>query len=141
MVEYIPFHKNCKNMTVIGELDITPDGVGCKINDYLLVMYYPCNSLEEMQQIQEHGFQLVDGKLGKGIYMYRKYEDAIAINSTYIIFARVTKGNFKTIKNEGIESLDITGLDRAELIEGNTIIDCVYNSANIDVIALLEFEQ
>ncbi|ELP83995.1 hypothetical protein EIN_345810 [Entamoeba invadens IP1] len=139
MVEYIPFHKNCKNMTVVGELEITPDGIGCKVNEFLQVMYFACKSADEMKSIQDHGFPLVDGNCGKGVYMYRNYSDAIADSSNFIIFTRVTKGNFKEIVPSDLPNLNITNIDRVVLTDGDKITNCIYNTANIDIIAFLEF--
>ncbi|EKE42213.1 hypothetical protein ENUP19_0126G0057 [Entamoeba nuttalli] len=138
MIEFIPFHKNVQMMKVVGELEMTPEGVGCKINEFLMVMYYPCKSAEEMQSIEKNGFSMSEGKLGKGIYMYRTYKEAIEKNSDYLIFTRVTKGNYKDISVNELNSLDTKGLDRASLINGEEIIDCIYNTANIDIIAFIE---
>ena len=140
-VQYIPFHKNCKNMTVIGELEITPEGIGCKTNEYLSVEYYACESKSELENIQKNGFQLKDTPMGKCVCMYSKYEDAIGVNDKYIVFSRVTKGNFKTIESNEKESFNHNGLDRVEVNENGKVTDYIYNLANIDTIALLEFED
>ena len=139
-IEYIPFHKNCKTIVNVGELQITPDGVGCKTNEYLMVMYFACKTREEMQEIQDNGFQPTDGVLGKGVYMFPSYSEAAAISDRYIIFTRITKGRCKELLPRELPGFDPKGFDRAVLVDNGVETNCIYNIAVIDVIAFIEFE-
>ena len=141
-LEYIPFHKNVAQLLNVGELEMTPEGIGCKINDYLVVLYYRCESPEEMTQIKEKGFEKKQTEFGEGVLMYRKYEDAVKDNCNHIIFTRVTRGNHVEGTKEEVMTMNKENIDLFTIVDGNQIIgDLVLNTVNIEIIAFIDFEN
>ena len=138
-IEYIPFHKDVAKFINVGELEMTPDGIGCKVNDFLVVLYYRCDTLEKMNEIKEKGFQLEDTEFGKGIVMYKNYADAVKGDAKYIIFNRITKGQMNIVKKEEAKTLDREKCDLIQIEDSETSEYVVLNLVNIETIAFMEF--
>ena len=141
-IEFIPFHKDVAQLLNVGELEMTPEGIGCKVNDYLVVLYYRCESKEEMERIKEKGFEKKQTEFGEGVLMQRKYENAVKDDAECIIFTRVTRGNHVEGTKDEVLSMNKDNIDLFTVVDGEEIIaDLVLNTVNIEIIAFIEFAK